>query len=111
MKKRGISILWAMSLTALFFTLALAGAVRLDQARQQTRTRIDTLRARSLAASGCRFARAQLARGAWKGHESFRSPEMDGHFDLQLQRQGARVNILCHSWSGEVQFNQQETYP
>lgn len=111
MKRRGVSLLWALSLITFFFTLALVGAVRVDQARQLVRTRADALRARSLAASGCRFARAQLRRGDWKGNERFRSPDMDGHFDIQLRRGGGAVTIVCRAWSGQAEFKQEEAYP
>ena len=112
MKKRGVSILWALYLTALFFALGLAAAVRLDQARHIARNQTDHLRARSQAASGCRYARAQLATGRWKGSESFQSPDYDGFFRLQLTPLSAgRVSIRCQGKSGRIEYRQEDTYP
>ncbi|MBS2035605.1 hypothetical protein JST97_11505 [bacterium] len=111
MKSRGISLLWTLSLTALFFALALAAALRLDQARDQVQLQVNGLRARTLAASGCRFARAQLSQGLWKGNEVFHSPEMDGSFDLHLRRSGLSVSIVCRGRSGKIEFEQRSHFP
>ncbi|MFN8608041.1 MAG: hypothetical protein U0931_10960 [Vulcanimicrobiota bacterium] len=112
MNRRGISLAWTLSLAALFFTLALAAASRVDQARHFAKTQADQLRARSLAASGCRYARSLLRQGLWKGDETFRSPEMDGTFSLRLRRQTSQsVIILCRGSSGRVTVEQRSSYP
>jgi hypothetical protein len=110
--RRGVSLLWVLALSALLFTLGLATAVRIDQARQLARAAADGLRARSQAASGCRYARARLASRSWKGDESFQSPQADGFFSLQLVPMGGgRVSIHCLGRSGRIEVRQVETYP
>ena len=108
MSRRGVSLIWALALTALFFTLAMAAATRLDQARFYARNRVDSLRARSQAASGCRLARAQLARGLWKAPFTFQSPEQDGSFRVQIQPGG---RIVCRGRSGKMEHEQRSQFP
>lgn len=83
MKRRGYLML-ALSLMALFFTLAAVTVMQVDAAQRRAQQLANRIRARSLAESGCRYARLRLSSGSWRGPD-YLSPDLGGSFRLEIR--------------------------
>jgi hypothetical protein len=110
MKRRGYMMM-ALALAALLFLLGALTMNQVEMIRLRARRQAQQLQARSLAESGCRYARFRLQSGSWRG-PSFRSPELQGSFHLQVSPlPGGRFRIVSAGRAGTVTHTLVETYP
>jgi len=101
-----------LSLTGALFVLGMAVLLQVDSARQRVRQHTQKLRARSLAASGCRYARFMLSSGRWSRELRYQSPDFQGCFRVDVRRLGERrYQVTSQGVSGEQVFVEKANCP